>query len=132
MKKIWVAAAVIENSQGQILIAKRLEHLHQGGKWEFPGGKVEVGESALVALTRELKEEVNLTVKRASELVKLEHDYGDKFVILDVWHVTDFTGTAQGLEQQEVKWVTKNELVNYQFPAANLPIIAAIVNQNSG
>ena len=126
MKKIWVAAAVIENNQGEILIAKRLDHLHQGGKWEFPGGKVEAGESALEALTRELNEEVNLDVVNATSLIKLEYDYGDKFVILDVWHVNQFNGDAKGLEGQEVKWVHKSKLADYEFPAANLPIIAAI------
>ncbi|NRA53688.1 MAG: 8-oxo-dGTP diphosphatase MutT [Gammaproteobacteria bacterium] len=127
MKKIWVAAGVIENHQGEILIAKRLAHLHQGGKWEFPGGKVEANESALEALTRELSEEVGLVVTGAKPMVKLEHDYGDKMVILDVWHVTSFSGVATGLEGQIVQWVTKTDLVNFEFPAANKPIVAAIL-----
>jgi len=127
MKKIWVAAGVIENHQGEILIAKRLAHLHQGGKWEFPGGKVEANESALEALTRELSEEVGLVVTCAKPMVKLEHDYGDKMVILDVWHVISFSGVATGLEGQIVQWVTKTDLVNFEFPAANKPIVAAIL-----
>ena len=128
MKKIWVAAGVIENKQGEILIARRLQHLHQGGKWEFPGGKVEGSESALDALIRELAEEVNLTVASASSLMKLEYDYGDKIVILDIWHVSQFSGQARGLEGQEVRWVTKSDLVNFEFPAANQSIVAALAN----
>jgi len=127
MKKVWVAAGIIENIQGEILIAKRLQHLHQGGKWEFPGGKVEANESALEALTRELAEEVGLVVLTATAMIKLEYDYGDKIVILDVWHVKKFSGQAVGLEGQEVQWVAKADLVNFEFPAANEPIVAAIL-----
>lgn len=126
MEKIWVAAAVIENIRGEILIAKRLCHLHQGGKWEFPGGKVEVNESALDALVRELAEEVNLAVNSAEPLMKLEHDYGDKIVILEIWQVRDFDGEARGLEGQEVRWIKKSDLTNFDFPAANEPIVAAL------
>lgn len=126
MKKVWVAAGVIENELGEILIARRLQHLHQGGKWEFPGGKVEVNESPLEALTRELAEEVNLRVIGASALMKLEYDYGDKIVLLDIWHVRQFSGQARGLEGQEVRWVAKSELANFEFPAANQPIVAAL------
>lgn len=126
--KIWVAAGVIENAEGEILIAKRLDHLHQGGKWEFPGGKVEANETALEALRRELIEEVNIKINNGRSLLKIEHDYGDKVVVLDFFHVTDFSGEAQGLEQQEVRWVNKFELANYEFPAANQPVIAALLN----
>ncbi|NRA69983.1 MAG: 8-oxo-dGTP diphosphatase MutT [Gammaproteobacteria bacterium] len=126
-QKIWVAAGVIENANGEILIAKRLAHLHQGGKWEFPGGKVEANETALQALSRELIEEVNIEINGGISLLKLEHDYGDKIVILDFFHVTDFRGEAKGLEQQEICWVKKSLLKNYQFPAANQPVIEALI-----
>jgi len=127
MKKVWVAAGVIENEQGYILIAKRPLHLHQGGKWEFPGGKVESNESALEALTRELAEEVGLDVLMAKPMIKLEYDYGDKIVILDVWHVNQFSGQGAGLEGQEVQWVAKKDLASFEFPSANEPIVAAIL-----
>ena len=126
MKKVWVAAGVIENKLGEILIAKRLQHLHQGGKWEFPGGKVEANELAQQALARELAEEVDLEVTLAKPMMKLEYDYGDKIVILDIWHVQQFNGEAKGLEGQEVRWVAKTEIAQYEFPAANVPIVTAI------
>jgi len=129
MKKVVVAVGVIVNEQGDILIAKRHEHLHQGGKWEFPGGKVEAGEDTITALTRELSEEVAIEVSKAQPMMLLEHDYGDKFVRLDIWKVEDFTGIAQSNEGQEIRWVSVNELTNYQFPEANGPIVDKLIEQ---
>ena len=127
MKKISVAVAVIINDLDQVLIAKRHQHLHQGGKWEFPGGKIEEGETAQRALEREIKEEVELTVLEATPLMVLEYDYGDKFVSLDTWTVTRFSGTACGAEQQEIRWVERSRLMDYQFPDANQPIVDSLI-----
>ncbi|MAR89924.1 MAG: hypothetical protein CML06_03450 [Pseudomonadales bacterium] len=124
MGRIHVVAAVIERDR-KVLIARRPQHLHQGGKWEFPGGKVESGEAALVALARELKEELNLELIRAQPLIKVTHDYPDKQILLDVWRVTDFAGTAEGMEGQSVRWVEREQLPDYEFPAANGPIVTA-------
>lgn len=129
MKKINVAVAVIINSDEKILIAKRHEHLHQGGKWEFPGGKIEENESTKDALIREIKEEVGLEVKQASPLIILDYDYGDKLVSLDIWIVTDFTGNATGVEEQEIRWENVSKLVNYTFPDANQPIIDLLLKR---
>ena len=96
MKRVHVAVAVIVNSQQDILLAKRLDHLHQGGKWEFPGGKVEQGETVTDALIRELKEEVNLDVISSTPLMEISHDYPDKQVLLDIHWVDHFDGEAQG------------------------------------
>ncbi|MGC1509937.1 Nudix family hydrolase [Ketobacter sp.] len=129
MKRVHVVAAVIEGDvdrrHHQILLARRPSHLHQGGKWEFPGGKVEPSESVLPALQRELKEELNIEVTRAEPLIKISHDYPDKKVLLDVWKVTQFNGSPEGLEGQEIRWVRKSQLGDYEFPAANVPIVTA-------
>lgn len=127
IKRVHVAVAVIVNSQQDILLAKRLDHLHQGGKWEFPGGKVEQGETVTDALTRELKEEVNLDVISSTPLMEISHDYPDKQVLLDIHWVDHFDGEAQGLEDQEIRWVAKSELINYDFPEANKPIVDKIL-----
>jgi len=127
MKKIAVAVGDIERKNGDILIAKRHQHLHQGGKWEFPGGKVEQDETTLMALSRELEEEVGLVIAGGSPMLLIEHDYGDKIVVLDIWKVNNFTGEGRGNEGQQVKWVAKNDLVNYQFPDANSAIIEKIL-----
>ncbi|WP_444919709.1 8-oxo-dGTP diphosphatase MutT [Microbulbifer sp. CnH-101-G] len=123
---IHVAVGVVRRSDGKILIARRPDHLHMGGRWEFPGGKVEAGESVQQALTRELHEEVAIEVQQLQPLLKIQHDYEEKTVLLDTWQVTAFTGEAQGLEGQETAWVAVQELKNYQFPDANQAIIEAI------
>ena len=129
-KQIHVAVGVIVNAQQQVLIAKRPQHAHQGGLWEFPGGKVEANESVFEALTREIKEEVGIDIQQAQALMMIEHDYGDKKVVLDVYLSTDFAGEANGLEGQEIAWVAKHELKNYAFPAANSAIIEKFLISN--
>ena len=128
MKIVHVAVAVIERDD-EILIAHRPEHVHQGGLWEFPGGKVESGEMVQQALKRELHEELGIDIDLQNgirPLLRIRHDYADKSVLLDVWKVTGFSGKASGMEGQPVKWVGKHLLTNYDFPEANKPIISAI------
>lgn len=124
-KLIHVAAAVIRDRRGHILIARRPDDKHQGGLWEFPGGKVEPGEPVAQALSRELLEELGIQVSRAQPLIRIPHHYPDKSVLLDVWEVTAFEGEAHGAEGQPVCWVAPEALDGYAFPAANTPIITA-------
>ena len=124
MKRVHVVAAVIERGD-EILIARRPDHLHQGGKWEFPGGKLESGEAVEMALGRELQEELGIQPIDAKPLITIAHDYPDKQVLLDVWRVSQFAGEPQGMEGQEVRWVPTERLSEYEFPAANVPIVAA-------
>ena len=128
MNKIRVAVAVVINSDNKVLIAKRHQHLHQGGKWEFPGGKIEKGELPQAALIRELKEEVDLNVNNATPMMVLDYDYGDKFVSLDIWVIKDFDGNARGAEQQEVRWVDISQLNEFTFPDANQPIVDSLLS----
>ncbi|MGI0117377.1 Nudix family hydrolase [Zooshikella sp. RANM57] len=125
-KSVHVAVAVIVNTSGEVLIAKRASHQHQGDKWEFPGGKVELGEEVTDALVRECKEELNITVKPSRRLIAITHDYGDKCVMLDVWYVDHLSGQPVGLEGQPIRWVSTDTLWSYTFPSANKPIIRAI------
>lgn len=122
-KTVHVMVGVIWGQDQQILLAKRPEHLHQGGLWEFPGGKLEAGEEALTGLSRELQEELAIDVLEASPLMEVKHDYGDKQVFLDIWQVTQFKGDAVGAEGQLLRWVPLSELNQYEFPAANVAII---------
>ena len=110
------------------MVARRPDHLHQGGLLEFPGGKVEPGESVRDALTRELQEELGIEVSPAhvSPLIQIPHDYGDKRVLLDVWQVRAFRGTPVGREGQSVHWLAPEALEDDAFPAANRPIIRAL------
>ncbi|MGS0826265.1 8-oxo-dGTP diphosphatase MutT [Shewanella sp. 0m-8] len=127
-KLIHVAVGVIQDKNQRILLAKRPEHLHQGGKWEFPGGKVEKSETTSEALIRELKEEVNLDVNATEPMMEIHHDYGDKQVFLDIHWVTNFSGEAKGLEGQLVNWVEREQLSQYEFPDANKAILEKILS----
>ncbi len=122
---LHVAVGVINNSAGQVLISKRGDGVHQGGLWEFPGGKVESGESVQQALQRELEEELGIQVNKSVPLIKISHQYSDLSVLLDVWRVTEFSGQASGREGQAIKWVSGQQLAKYDFPGANIPIIKA-------
>lgn len=125
MKRIHVVAAVIRGADGRILIARRADTQHQGGLWEFPGGKVEEGEGVEAALARELREELGIDVSRSRPLIKISHDYPDKQVLLDVREVDAFTGEPHGVEGQPLEWVAPRDLGQYLFPEANKPIVAA-------
>ncbi len=116
---------VIKNDDGNILISLRDNSVHQGGLWEFPGGKVENGESVKQALKRELKEELGIFVIELTPLIKIKHQYTDLNVLLDVWLITLFSGKESGCEGQEIQWVGPDKLSRYCFPAANIPIITA-------
>jgi 8-oxo-dGTP diphosphatase len=126
MTLVHVAVAVIVNEQKQVLIALRQAHQHQANLWEFPGGKVERGETTELALMREIKEELDLEIVKAKPLVEIRHDYQDKSVLLDVWSTIDFEGEPKGLEGQTIRWCSIGALKEFDFPAANQTIIKAI------
>ncbi|XOV81072.1 MAG: 8-oxo-dGTP diphosphatase MutT [Aestuariibacter sp.] len=126
MKRIEVAVGVIIRGD-QIFLTKRAAHQHQGGKWEFPGGKRESDETMVEALSRELWEEVGIQVQAADPLVAIHHDYSDKAVLLDVYWVREFTGEPSPNENQLSQWVSVTELQNVDFPEANVEIVNAIL-----
>ena len=124
---IDVAAAVIVNAKNETLLSLRLPDAHQGGKWEFPGGKFEVGETPEQALVRELKEELGVDILQTEPFIELQYTYPEKTVNLHVLKVTDFKGTPEGLEGQTVKWVDCNKLREREFPDANYPILEKLL-----
>lgn len=126
MSPLHVAAAAVYRN-GQILLSRRPDHLHQGGKWEFPGGKVESDESVEQALSRELREELGISPTEFRPLIRVHHQYPDLSVLLDVWHVHAFEGEPTGLEGQVVDWFDPSALASLEFPEANLPIVKAAV-----
>jgi 8-oxo-dGTP diphosphatase len=123
---VHVAVGVILSPENKILIALRHPNSHQGGLWEFPGGKVEVGESVERALARELDEELGIELGEVRPLMTIKHDYPDKSVCLDVWWVERFSGEPEGREGQLIRWVSIADLMNYAFPPANAAIVEAI------
>jgi 8-oxo-dGTP diphosphatase len=122
---LHVSVGVVKNPSGQLLISLRNESLHQGGLWEFPGGKVEAFETIEQALIRELKEEMDIVVQAAVPLITINHQYPDLAVQLSVFTVEHYEGEVKSCEGQPILWVSPNDLVNYSFPAANQPIITA-------
>lgn len=125
-KPLHIAVGVIEDSQGRILISQRKPDCAYAGQWEFPGGKVEPGETVERALRRELHEELGVEITAARPLIRLAHQYPDRHVLLDTWQVSHWAGKAQSREGQRFEWVRPDEIVSYPMLAANRPIINAV------
>lgn len=123
---IHVAAGVLKNTRGKVLLAQRAAASHQGGLWEFPGGKIEPGEQVEAALHRELQEELGVHIERCRPLIRISHNYGDREVILHTWLVEQWRGEPYGKEGQPLTWVAPAELADWPMPAADKPIIRAL------
>jgi len=126
---IRVAVGVILK-KNQVFIALRPKDKHKGGFWEFPGGKIELGESAFEALKRELKEEVAIDVLSAEPFTQIDWCYSEKQVLLEVMLVRDFLGSPKGEEGQEAKWVHFSDLDQYRFPEANASIVKRLLTMH--
>lgn len=119
---LHVAVGVILRQQ-QVLLAKRAAGKHQANRWEFPGGKLEQGETVVAALKRELAEEIGITVLEAEPFMQLQHEYPERCVLLDIYLVTDFSGEPHGAEGQPLYWAELSELERLSLPDANQPIV---------
>ena len=127
MEVVTVVVGILIDPQGRVLITRRAPQSHQGGLWEFPGGKVEPGETIVDALARELKEELGVTVLISEPFMTLEHDYGDQCVCLAVHRVTSWRGEPSGMEGQPLAWEQPANLTDWTFPAANQPILTRLL-----
>lgn len=130
MKRIHIVAAIIFNQdKSKIFITKRPDDKHKGGFWEFPGGKVEAGESIEQAMARELEEEVGIVVLHQTPFEHLEYDYPDKSLKFDFICVHEFSGEPYGKEGQQGAWVAIADLRHYTFPEANVPILKRVIQE---
>ncbi len=120
---IDVVAGVIRRDDGQLLITQRLADDTLGGYWEFPGGKVDPGEELKAALHRELREEIGVETEIGAEIHHIVHAYPDRDVRLYFYDVRILSGEPQKLEVADLRWVTTDELMNYQFPDADRPLL---------
>jgi 8-oxo-dGTP diphosphatase len=121
-----VAGIIVKNTAGnerQVLLAKRNAKQHQGGLWEFPGGKVDTNEDHFSALQRELQEELGITIQNSQFFQEIKFDYSDKQVALNFYLISEYTGNEHGAEGQPLEWVRLSELKNYSFPEANQAIV---------
>lgn len=125
---IHVAAAIIVKDN-KVLLAKRPDEKHQGGKWEFPGGKLDDNETPLQALIRECREEIAIEIDLTSCQLfdTVEFDYGDKQVVLHFYSVSVFTGEPAGQEGQQVRWFELADIERLEFPEANKGIVEKLL-----
>lgn len=126
LRSIHVMAAVITDVRGRILLARRTEGRDLAGRWEFPGGKQEPGESPEDALVRELHEELGIEARVGEHVISVPQQYPDKRLCLEVRHLTGWTGTPRGHEGQALAWVAPDKLMRYDMPPADRPVVAAL------
>ena len=120
---IDVVAAVVRRDDGRLLISQRNADDMLGGYWEFPGGKVDPGEDLKTAVRRELLEELGIETEIGSEIHRIVHPYPDRDVRLVFFDARIISGEPQKLEVADFRWVTLDEIMDYQFPEADLPLL---------
>ena len=123
---VHVVAAALYDREGRVLIAERPPGKHVAGRWEFPGGKIDAGETEKAALGRELAEELGIALLRARPLARLAHDYDDRRIEISLWLVEEFSGEPAGLDGQRLKWVSPARLHDEDMLEADVPFIAAL------
>jgi 8-oxo-dGTP diphosphatase len=125
-KVVHVVAGALLNGNGEVLLARRHRAAHQGGLWEFPGGKLEAEEAVTQGLQRELQEEIGIDILEHRPLIRVRHAYPDREVLLDVHSVSAWDGEPHGREDQPLAWVPIDELSAYPMPPADGPIVSAL------
>lgn len=126
MDHFHVAAGILRDGSGQVLISERLCDGPFNGLWEFPGGKIGEGESSLDALRRELGEELGIDVVNARHYMSIRHEYPDRIVDLEFFLVTLWHGNPAGLEGQALRWLHPSELNHEVLLPADAPVIDAL------
>lgn len=124
---IEVVAGVITDPRGRILLARRTEGRDLAGRWEFPGGKREPGESSEAALVRELHEELGIQAEPGPALIAVPQQYPHKRLRLDVRRIASWRGMPKGHEGQALAWVPAHKLPSYAMPPADRPVVAALL-----
>ncbi|MBF2065775.1 MAG: 8-oxo-dGTP diphosphatase MutT [Calothrix sp. C42_A2020_038] len=121
-----IGVAIIWNETGQILIDRRRPIGAMGGLWEFPGGKMEPGETITECIQREIKEELGINIEVGELLITIDHTYAHLQVTLTVHHCKYVSGVPRPIECDEIRWVNLDELEQFEFPQANIQIISAL------
>ena len=130
MKQVHVVAGVLRDARGRVLLARRTEGRDLAGLWEFPGGKVEPGESPEDALVRELREELGVETEVGAPVACVPLESPGRRLLLDVREVA-FSGLPRGLEGQALAWVPLRKLSDYPMPPADVPVVAELLRRTS-
>jgi 8-oxo-dGTP diphosphatase len=125
-QRLRVVAAALFDPAGRVLLAERPAGKHMAGWWEFPGGKVDAGESDEAALVRELREELGVEARAHREITSMSHEYPDRVVDLVLWHASISSGEPRGLDGQRLKWVDCQLLGRERLLPADLPLIPVL------
>jgi 8-oxo-dGTP diphosphatase len=125
MKVVAVAACALIDADGRVLLAQRPEGKSMAGLWEFPGGKIEAGETPEQSLIRELEEELGIVVKEAclAPLTFASHSYADFHLLMPLYVCRRWDGMVTAQEGQQLAWVRPNKLRDYPMPPADVPLI---------
>lgn len=126
LKKTYQVTAAIIRKGTKILIARRSPNKHLGSFWEFPGGKIEEGETAQECLKRELEEELGIIVRVGKFFMENEHHYEDKIILLKAYECEHISGIIVFNDHDQIEWVEKSEFVNFRFAPADIPFIKAL------
>lgn len=121
-----IGVAVIWNDQREVLIDRRRPEGIMGGLWEFPGGKIEPGETIEECIKREIQEELGIEIEVGNHLITIDYTYTHLRVTLTAHHCRHLTGIPQPIECDEIRWVTLDEIDKFTFPKANEKIINAL------
>jgi 8-oxo-dGTP diphosphatase len=124
-----VVAGALYDGQGRVLIAQRPPGKALAGRWEFPGGKLHNGEEPYAGLLRELREELGVHARAAERLMRYPVEYPGRVIWLDMWIVSEWSGTPSGLDGQALKWVEPLRLPGEDILEADRPIVAALINR---
>ena len=126
MNHFYVAAGILSNPAGEVLVSERLCDGPFNGLWEFPGGKIDPDEAPTEALRRELAEELGIHVVASEHFMALRHEYPDRIVELEFFLVAAWDGEPAGLEGQRIRWIDVRELAAEELLPADAPVIEAL------
>lgn len=123
---VHVVAGVLRDARDRVLLARRTAGRDLAGAWEFPGGKLEAGETPFQALDRELHEELGIRIHSMERMISVPQAYADKRIVLDVYRVLNFSGKPHGREKQALAWAPCEKLSTYPMPPADRPVVAVL------
>ncbi|GAB4364948.1 MAG: (deoxy)nucleoside triphosphate pyrophosphohydrolase [Calditrichia bacterium] len=128
---IPVLAAIIQDEEGRVLIARRRDHISQGSKWEFPGGKLRPGETPEDCLIREIEEELGITIIILSIFAAVNHAYPDKNILLLAYKAKYVSGEIRLTDHQAARWIEPQKMSELDFSEADVPLVKRLIEESA-